>query len=503
MRQTPPQLAYRPQTWQRIAAGLITALSAPLLLSCDALLGIDDLDGRPDARPASDSAPPPVADASTPRADAAPPEPGAIVWVRSLANMNPYDVAPMPDNSLFISGSTLERIELGGDTIEPLGGYDMVFAGIDADSAVYRWSTSVGDVGGEFPGSALPAGPDGSLFIRGVSYDTVNLGQGTIAGAGGADGFIGRYSANGGPPMWLQRIATADEDKFLGQATGPGGSVFVTGYFVDAVTLDDTELAGAGNRDVLLARLAGADGSVLFARSWGDDKLDEGRALAWTGERVILAGTFVSTISFDNRVALVSAGGRDVFVALLSPDGEPESAVSFGGVGNDNAVRVRVDSDDNIYLYGTFEDQVGFGAVNLRSAGGQDVFLAKLSPEGDPLWARSFGGLEVEDSFQLSVAPDGTVFIAGASESDLDLGAGVIPNRGGLDAFIASYEPTTGAHRWSHVFGSGGDDRAWDIKLDNKGSVYALIDSESPIPWDPAPRGPAADPRGVLLKLAR
>jgi hypothetical protein len=492
--------------WRVLRRVTALCLAVAMLSGCAALLGIEDVNpGAPDAGVATDGSMPVVDGAVD--IDAGPRNPGEITWVRSLGSMDPYSLAVHQSGALMIAGSTTQTVDLGGGPIMPFGETDMVLAELDASDAAHRWSTRFGDVGSEYPFLGVtPFDSAGDWFVHGVSYGTVDLGLGTVPGAGLADTFVGRYPRDGGPPAWLQRIATVEEDKFLGTASGPGDSVFVAGYFVGSVSVGDQTLTSAGSRDILLARLAGADGQVLLARSWGGPGLDEGNSITWTGSEVILSGRFEQSFAFDPTLpesAVTSQGARDLYVAKLKPEGDLVWARSFGGIGTEDGTAVQVDGAGNVYLYGSFEQGVAFGAVNLTSAGGKDVFLAKLGPEGDVLWARSWGGPADDAQVSLAVAADGTIVVTGWTQGDVDVGDGLVASKGGFDTFVASYDTVSGAHRWSHVFGTGGDDRAWGVAFDDGGSAYVTLTTAEPLQWAQPVIGVMPDPTAVLLAIAR
>ena len=70
-----------------------------------------------------------------------------------------------------------------------------------------------------------------------------------------------------------------------------------------------------------------------------------------------------------------------------------------------------MDGEGNIYVTGTFEGALEIGAHMLVSAGSNDIFLAKLTPEGEPLWARSFGNVESQYFSRIAVHASGEVVL--------------------------------------------------------------------------------------------
>lgn len=75
--------------------------------------------------------------------------PGTIRWVRSLSSMEGLGVADGP-GGLTVAGAISAPANVGGQALVPAGGFDMVVAGFDAETADHVFSVRHGDVGGEF-----------------------------------------------------------------------------------------------------------------------------------------------------------------------------------------------------------------------------------------------------------------------------------------------------------------------------------------------------------------
>jgi len=80
-----------------------------------------------------------------------------------------------------------------------------------------------------------------------------------------------------------------------------------------------------------------------------------------------------------------------------------------GDSGTDVATHVATDALGEIYVLGTFEGTV---EGPLTSEGGSDVFLTKLSADGERRWSQSFGSLGHDQAAGLAVDPQGNVVLA-------------------------------------------------------------------------------------------
>ena len=99
----------------------------------------------------------------------------------------------------------------------------------------------------------------------------------------------------------------------------------------------------------------------------------------------IVTGGFFGTATFPRTggdITLTSAGDADVFVAKIDADGAWVWATQAGGTGDDVGFGVSVLADGSAIVTGGFLETATFGETTLRSAGGTDVFVARISAAG-------------------------------------------------------------------------------------------------------------------------
>jgi hypothetical protein len=82
----------------------------------------------------------------------------------------------------------------------------------------------------------------------------------------------------------------------------------------------------------------------------------------------ILTGSFAGRLEIAGST-LQSAGGTDIYLAKINRAGAPVFPPQrFGGAGDDAATGVAVDDDGSIVLAGTIQGEAAFGAQRLRAA---------------------------------------------------------------------------------------------------------------------------------------
>jgi hypothetical protein len=282
------------------------------------------------------------------------------------------------------------------------------------------------------------------------------------------------------------------------------GNIYTTGRFQSTFDFDPglgtTNLTSAGGDDVFISKLDPL-GNLVWAKGFGGSSNDVGTSIAVDSSgNVYTTGYFYEIVDFDpgaGTTNLTSAGQADVFVSKLDPSGNLLWAKRFGGSGAavDIGLSIAVDSTGNVYTTGRFEGTVDFdpgaGTTDLASAGGHDVFVSKLDPSGNLLWAKSFGGsgAAVDDAgFSIAVDSSGNVYTTGyfSGTADFDPGAGTsnLTTAGGTDVFISKLD-SLGNLVFVKRFAGNSDDYGRSIALDSTGNIHTTGHFQSTVDFDP------------------
>ncbi len=129
-----------------------------------------------------------------------------------------------------------------------------------------------------------------------------------------------------------------------------------------------------------------------------------------------VAGHFYSTAANPavfGADSLVSQGGTDIYVAKLDPAGNWLWAIRAGGSSDDTGISLVLDNDGNIYLTGSFSLTTQIGETTLTAAGSYDVYVAKLSGSGTWLWATRAGGTGYDAPECIARDSGGNLYISG------------------------------------------------------------------------------------------
>ncbi len=118
-----------------------------------------------------------------------------------------------------------------------------------------------------------------------------------------------------------------------------------------------------------------------------------------------------------------------------------------GGAGSEQILAATVDATCHTILCGTYDGTFVLGDT-LVNQGNTDGFVARLSPDGTPVWAYGFGGSNDDACNSLDVSPTGHVIIGGDFDgSSITLAGQQITGEGAHTGFVAWLTPEGGL-RW-------------------------------------------------------
>jgi hypothetical protein len=283
-------------------------------------------------------------------------------------------------------------------------------------------------------------------------------------------------SVNDYCPLWAAAFGGSGDQIAWGVAANPAGNIVLAGELKGSASVGGQDLVSAGGSDILVIKLD-SGGNVLWSRRFGDSQDQSARAVAVdSAGNVLITGVFQGTLNLGETwdAKHLSIGGDDVFVAKLSPSGEHLWSRSFGGPGAQIPRSVAIDSTGNVVVAGELDGSMDLdGVLTIATSSMRDGFLFKLLPSGWPAWAKRFGGPGDDACLDVALDPSGSIHVAGYFTTTIDFGGGPHTGGGGTDAFVAKLSGS-GAFVWSKGTKLDSDQRARGIAVNEKGDVAVL-----------------------------
>jgi hypothetical protein len=280
------------------------------------------------------------------------------------------------------------------------------------------------------------------------------------------------------------------------------GNVIIAGNFAGTVDFGGGPVTSSSSSDIYVAAYSSA-GTYLWAKRFGNGVLNYAYGVAVdSNSNVFVTGGFQGTLDFGNG-PLTSAGCADIFVAKYSSSGTPLWSKRFGSsTNNDYGYGISVDVNNNVVLTGYFNGTVDFGGGPLTSFS-SDTFVVKLSgTNGGYLWAKNFSSSSGDMGVSIATDTNGDVFVTGVFMGAIYFGGNTLNGAGQYDIFLVKLSGTNGAHLWSKKFGNTGSDDGYSVAVDSSNDVVITGDFSGTVDFGGGPLTSAGATEVFLAKYS-
>lgn len=388
---------------------------------------------------------------------------GVPQWVQQFGGTGDDDLLGLniaPDGTINIGGSFRGTVTIGTNTLATSGGDECYVAKLDS-AGNPRWARKSGSPNADSL-DAMATDAQGAIYAVGTYSAQAAFNATSLNNSGTTDLFVVKYDANGNQ-QWVHRAGNANSLGSIEVGTDAAGIVRITGQFSGALSLDHLSLTNAGQQDIFIAALGSTlpliiqqpiGGNVLAGQNVTFTISATGTgalAYQWRMNGTNLTGATNASYTIANAAAN-AAGTYDVLVThafgtlasspavvavISSANPLPFTfAERLGGTGADSVQGLARDAAGNSYLAGFFTGTLNLGTTNLTSAGGDDLFVAKVSPAGTVLWAAHCGGPGEDRATGVALDPNGDVVVVGWFDNNAVFGTNGAVN---LDVNVAAF----------------------------------------------------------------
>ena len=383
----------------------------------------------------------------------------------------------------------------------------------------FDWAAQIGDSDSQVANS-ITTDSEGNVYTTGWFRGTVDFDPGPgiynfICNPDDGDdpmpndAFISKLDENGNF-LWAKTLTGIGMQAGESISVDNAGNIYITGHFSNTVDFDP----GAGiynltssyyaalsdyEWDFFLLKL-NSDGEFEWAFKVGNPttggNVAEDIAIDNDGN-VYVSGRFGASTDFDpgpGVATLTWSGIWDVFVAKYDSNGNYVWANKLGGTGHELSYSLDLDNDNNVittgYFYGEGDYDPGPGTAMLNDIGsGFDVFISKLTQNGDFVWVKHIVTSDVS-VFSSATDNDNNVFLFANYEDTIDADPSVeiaeFIAAGERDIIIAKYN-SDGDYLWAKTFGAAGGDFINSGFIDAFDNIYITGYFEQTIDFNPGP----------------
>lgn len=344
---------------------------------------------------------------------------------------------------IFVTGLYHQPFDLGGGLLASAANERAIFLGaFDADGN-HLWSKGFAGGASQQPRNLAVSRDGGTVVLVGDVVGDVELDGQVITGAGSSDAFVAKLDGDGNLG-WTVRAGDDDAQRAMAAAVDASGAVIVAGMHLGVIDFGGEPLSTGGFAlDAYVVKLDAAGGHV-WSHTYPAPLDQVPRALGVDAAgRSYIAGRFAGSVDFGGGAHVAATERADIFVLALEPDGSFAWSKSWGGDGQDDAAAMAVDVDGNVVVVGRIEQEVRFGGTLLTASGAGTIFVLKLDAAGELLWARQLGGSSEQGATGVALDRAGRIVVTGYYEGEVTIGETQLPPTGVREpnVFVAKLDP--------------------------------------------------------------
>ena len=349
---------------------------------------------------------------------------------------------------------------------------------------VLIYSTYLGGSGSDLLYS-LAVDADGAAYLAGQTlssnFPNENAYQSSLKGT--SDAFVTKLSPAGNSLLFSTYLGGDSNESAYGIAVDANRNAYVTGSTASTnfPTQNAFQSTLYGSSDAFVTKLSPAGNSLLFSTYLGGNDQDTATGIAVDGSDAAHVTGWTYSDFFPTTVGAYNntrTGEADAFVTKFHTEGDTLAYSTYlGGTKYDQATGIAVDDSGAAYVAGyTYSvDFPRWNAFQMAIGGSVDVFVTKLSPNGDTLtYSTYLGGTKYDQANGIAVDDSGAAYVVGLTQStDFPIEKPFQNTlRGIADAFITKFSPNGNALAYSTYLGGNNYDAGYAIAIDGFGAAY-------------------------------
>lgn len=343
---------------------------------------------------------------------------GELLWSKTYggsADDYAYSAVENEDGSLTIVGYSLSS---NGDVPSNLGMHDFFIFKI-TQSGDLIWSKSYGYSSHDHAHKIIKTSNGGYLVTGFTDY------SGGIGSRNNLHG-VGEYYAlkldASGEKEWDVYFGGTQNDRIYDMVEANDGGFVLAGYS-ESNDFDITD--NHGSYDYWVVKINNV-GELVWKKSYGGSEIDQAYGIVKTNNNTYLVAGVSNSLDFDISSNI---GSSDVWVIHIDDNGTKLWDKSYGGASFDTANSIKTTNNGNFIIAGHSRSSNEL----LPNKGENDFYTFVISPGGQVLWQKTFGGSNFDLAYDAVQLLDNSFIIVGETQSnDFD----IPQNKGNKDLFI-------------------------------------------------------------------
>ena len=281
--------------------------------------------------------------------------------------------------------------------------------------------------------------------------------------------------------VWAKVFEGTIKDRVRSVATDSKNDILVAGVTQGTFDADGTTLTSLGSDSILLLKLGGTDGKVLWSRFITTAKDDDvAPVVIGENDHPVIFGRVCADANFGGGTVTIDRCA--LFVARYkTADGSLDWLKTYPVTGWPQAWGFRKSPSGDLYAGGNFSGTITIEGTAYQATG-TDGLIMKLNKDGALQWVQVFTGAETQKILAVTLRQDNELVVSGTLEANATLGGKDLSSTTGVEAsFIARLNGSDGTTLWSQIFANGTQDfDPLDVAIDDSGHTYFMGQIKGP-----------------------
>lgn len=373
---------------------------------------------------------------------------GACKWVVEVNSTLPTaiyggGISVDSNENVHITSDFENNVEMGNISLNISGGfgssYRTAFVAKLDQNGTWLWATPLsysGVVSNGGLGHGIDTDANGNVFFVGTSK-----------GSGYNHAFIAKLNSNG-TIQWQNELGSNQGSSLRDAAVDSNGNMYVAGWFRGSLSVQiggtneyftSTQGSGGHKNSMLVGKLDSSGNWLWFRTTENATEAVESNSIAInSNDEIYVVGSFYTSPEFG-PFTLSTGGIENGFIVKLNSSGDWEWAKEIDCATQTIPYGVSTDTTGNAYITGKYNGNiVNIDTVYLSPVGGgQDIFVFMVDASGISQWAQGAGGTDKDIGNAISVDHLGNVYTIGIFGATADFSQLSLTTQGGVDMFYA------------------------------------------------------------------
>jgi hypothetical protein len=353
-----------------------------------------------------------------------------------------YNLAIDAQNNCWVSGFFSDTLWVGDSTLVSNGGTDAFLLKFDPNGSL-QVAKQLGASGYDRAHHIAVQG--NAVYWLGVYQGTVEIDIDTLTEIAINDVFLLKMDTLG-QNIWIKQWGCPSIENISGLTVDNQGNITAATLFRDALIIESDTLWGLPTINNFLVQF-NTNGDLLWKTSFEGS----GRGLTHDdSNNIYYTGSFSDSVNILNQ-QLHSLGESDGFLLSLDNNGQVRWLEPIQGFDQISATNVLWNSQrQERYVTGLLQGTLFYGNDSIESAASgsrhtdDDLYVLAFDFNGLALYAQKFGGQYEDWLANLALHPtDGSLYMFGSFDGDIDFVNTSLQNDGNKDLFIAKFNIQT------------------------------------------------------------